>query len=402
MQSATKHKSFAFFLLLFLSAVFVILKMNRGFSGSEEKGGLWNVIQLLFIIGGVNTLLSKDSSFRSFSCVRMYLLFFIYIWILALPQFLFSRMTISHIFGFATIPYGVMVLILFYNGSRKSDIKQYWWILMSAFVIISSILFLAMRDFRIFIGDQGALADVYYVVTLLPLILLYTPNKLKIIPFIIVFVVVSMTGKRGAFISMVLIMIIYFLFPYYDNRKEKRTRNLIVRLFVFIVVLALIAVVINSFVGIYNLNIFDRLGRMEEDGGSGRIGRWSFIINAISQDTGLFQFFFGHGYGSTFKIVGGHAHNDFIEFFYDYGIIALVLFVGFFISIIIEAIRMYKNKYIYARDFMGSISIALCMSIFSFYAIDCTHITCSSICFGLILADWYKCKHKRDDDEIEN
>ena len=101
---------------------------------------------------------------------------------------------------------------------------------------------------------------------------------------------------------------------------------------------------------------------------------------------------FGNGNGSIGELVGGHAHNDFLEFLYEYGLFAFVLYVVFYILLIKETIKMYKHGYVYAKEFTCSVVVALCMSMFSFYAIDCTHITSSSICQGLILADWYKFK----------
>ena len=402
MQTGQRHNSFLYFFYLLLAAVFLILKMKRGFSGSEESGGVWNIIQLLYIASGIVVLFSKKQSFKSFRCVRYYLGFFLYIWFLSLFPFLYSRMTVSQIFGFATVPYGVMVLIVYYSVGRKADIKQYWWVLSAAFYVITAILFVAMRSFRVLSGEQGALADVYYVVTLLPLILLYTPQRLKIIPFVLAFVVVAMTGKRGAFIAMGVIMVIYFLVPFTESRKKKTTSNLIVRLIIFAVVFGLIWFVINRVVGLFDLNIFDRLDKMEEDGGSGRMNRWTRILNLIGNKSSVIELLFGHGGGSVMQTVGGHAHNDFVEFFYDYGVFAVLLYVLFFVAIVREGIRMYKRKYPYAREFMCSVAVAFCMALYSFYAIDCTHITGSSICFGLILADWYKFKNKENEQFEQN
>ena len=393
MKTKERKNSLLYFGYLILAAVFLIMKMIRGFSGSEEAGGIWNVIQLLFVASGIVVLFLKERSFMSFRCVTIYLVFFLYIWFLSLFSIQNGKMSVSQIFDFATIPYGVLVLIVFYSVSVNVDIKQHWWILMATFYVITTILFVAMRDFRVLSGDQGALADVYYVVTLLPLVLLYTPKRLKLIPFILAFVVVAMTGKRGAFLAMGLVMIIYFLFPFHEDRdKARRTSNLLIRLLSFVFILVIVWYVINGVVGRFSLNIFDRLNRMEEDGGSGRMDRWILISHLLSGESNDINLLFGHGNGAVVRLIGGHAHNDFLEFFYNYGVFAFLMYVSFFISIILEGIRMFRNKYIYAREFACTVGIAICMSFFSFYAIDCTHITASSICLGLILADWYKFK----------
>ena len=392
-----KNSSFIYLIYLFLAAVFLVMKMIRGFSGSEETGGIWNIIQLIFVASGVFVLFSKERTYNTFLCVRLYLVFFLYIWFLSLFPFLFGRMDVSHIFNFATVPYGGMVLLSFYYVGRKAEIKHHWWVLMATFYVISAILFTAMRSFRMYLGDQGALADVYYVVTLLPLVMLYTPKKLKLLPFLIAFVVVAMTGKRGAFVALLLIMVVYFLLPYSEKGQKSLRGSLVVRLIVFAAVFILLWYVLNKAVGLYNLNIFDRLDKMDEDGGSGRVDRWRLLLSLFGSESSVFQLLFGHGSGAVVKMIGGHAHNDFLEFYYNYGIFAALLYVVFFILLIREGIKMYRRKYTYAREFMCSIIIALCMSFFSFYAIDCTHITASSICFGLILADWYKFKFSEYD-----
>lgn len=73
--------------------------------------------------------------------------------------------------------------------------------------------------------------------------------------------------------------------------------------------------VVTKLTGAFDLNMFDRLENMEEDGGSGRADRWSKIINALEQETKFYTYFVGHGYNAVNKLVGGHAHNDFLNSF---------------------------------------------------------------------------------------
>ena len=384
-----KQENIIYLIMMLLATVFVILKMIRGFSATTETGGLWNYIQLLFIGTGCLYLTSKGSDYRSLRCLRIYAIFFLYVWFLSLFPFLFSRKTIGQIFSFLTVPYGLMVLVSFFSIAKKVPIKRYSEVLIIGFFIISAVLFVAMRSFRLQMGIQGALADIYYIVGLLPLIMLYMPRRYSIIPFLVALVCVAMTGKRGAFVAMSLILIVYYFIPYNSGRKKK---NLIWRILLLAVVIALSYYVLMRFIGQYNLRILDRLDRMEEDGGSGRLIRWGKLAGIIYTDTNLLQLLFGHGSGFVFNEIGGHAHNDFLEFFCDYGLFAVVLYIAFFVSLFREGFRMYKKKYVYAREFMCSVMVAICMALFSFYAIDCTHITCCSICQGLILADWYKYK----------
>ena len=389
-MTRAKRDSILYLTMLLTAAVFVIFKMIRGFTVTDEEGGVWNIIQLFYIGTGCLFLMSRNREHNSFRCIRLCIFFFLYIWFLSLFPFLFSNKSISQIFGFLTVPYGLMVLITFFSVGKRVPINKHSEVLSISFFLISAILFVAMRSFRMQVGEQGALADIYYIVALLPLILVYFPKKFSIIPYIVALVCVAMTGKRGAFVAMIAIFIIYYFFPYY-NSKGKKT-SVFFRVLILVFAFAVAYFVLMRFVGRYSLNIFDRIEQVETDGGSGRLIRWAKVLAIFQSDTNFFQLIFGHGCNFTMKELGGHAHNDFLEFLLDYGLLAVGLYILFFLSLFREGFRMYKARFRYSREFMCSLSVAFCMALFSFYAIDCTHITCSVICQGLILADWYNYK----------
>lgn len=387
----TKRERNIYIFILSLLSIFLVLKMLRGFTESEEQGGVWNIIQGLFVVFGVAVLIGgKDRSFKQYSCIRLYVTFMLYIWFLSMFPFLYSKMQISNVFGFLTVPYGVMVLLLFYQIASHVKIEDHRLFLVITFYVIAFICFNALRSFRMYISDnQGAIADVYYVVGLLPLMFVYTSKKFSVIPFIVACIIVMMSDKRAGFLALAVIMVIYFLL----GSTEKKKRGLLIkRIFIFSIVVAATFYVITNLVSQFGLNMFDRLGKMEEDGGSGRADRWNLVWNSLWNYSNFLQLLFGHGAGATWRLIGGHAHNDFLEFFFDYGFLAVLMYVFFFVALFREGLKMYRHKYHYAREFMCSFVVALFLASFSFYAIDCTHITCSSVCLGLLLADWNKFK----------
>ena len=153
------------------------------------------------------------------------------------------------------------------------------------------------------------------------------------------------------------------------------------------VLISLIGFIFGYFIEKFNLDMLDRLEHYDEGGAAVRLERWGIIGENVMSSNYL-QLIFGHGYKSVLKLTGGHAHNDFLEVLYDYGIIALALYLMFYISFFIEGLKMYKKNYIYAREFMCSFAVAIFLASFSFYLADCTFITCNSVCIGLMLADW--------------
>ena len=377
---------------LILAALFIILKVERGIEETDEQGGFWNIIQALFVIFGCLSLFVVRSHFKTIPTIVFYLVFSLWIWLLASFSLVNKVVTVSEIFHLLTVPYGCMVLLLFFSLGLATDIKQYSWILLTVFYIIVIMLYLAFRNYR---GgaesDYGTVADIYYVIGLLPLAMLFMPKGWNFIPFLAATVVVMLTGKRGAFIALSLVLATYYLIPRFKEKGGKKRRP-IVSIAIFLIVAIGAFVVIDKLTDMYNLRMLNRLSMMQEDEGSGRLTRWGYVINEISGEQSIIKILFGHGKSSVVKDLGGHAHNDFLEFAFDYGFLAAFMYVLFFLSMIFEGIKMYRHHYRYTNEFICCVIIAFCLAFYSFYAVDCTHITCSSICLGLFLADWYKHK----------
>lgn len=389
-MSGVREKNSTYLFLLLIVALFLVLKVIRGTTITDEQGGIWNVIQVLFVGIGVYLLLSSNKSYRSIKAIRYYLFFFIYIWLLAFIPFVSAyKMGMNEWYHFLTIPYGVMVLLTFYSIGNKVDLKQYSWILWSCFVVISIVFFRGMQVFRSEAIRVGSTSDVYYIVGLLPFILINTVKRYRIVPFLIVFACILMSNKRGAFIILGAMMVIYYIMPSGPNKK---TNNIVGRLVLVSIVLAVAYLFMIWMTSIYNFNMLNRMEQIEEDGGSGRLDRWGLLMSRLFESDSAFRLLFGFGKGAVWKKLGGHAHNDFVEFSYDYGLIAVIFYLAFYVALIKEGIRMYRHGYLYTREYFCTVAIALGMSIYSFYAIDSTYITGSSICFGLILSDWNKYK----------
>ena len=139
--------------------------------------------------------------------------------------------------------------------------------------------------------------------------------------------------------------------------------------------------------------MFSRLDKLNQDGGSGRAVRWEIIANTLAYGSDPLQFLFGHGSGATVEFIH-HAHNDFLEIFYDYGLVAFILYVLFYISLIKDAVIMKIKGYPYFREFASVIVVMLFLAMFSFFAIDCMYITCTSFCLAFFYADWLKYQRK--------
>lgn len=386
----SKIDKIVYFVFLLLLAVFLILKVQRGFTTTEEQGGIWNIIQGVFTCSGLYACFTLDKKSIKYSMIKWYKIFMFTVWLMAFPVMLSSPdVDISVVFHYIVVPYGLLCFLLFYRLGLKNDIRKLPYILYPTFFAIFYLIFIAMQSYYTFADNKGAVADVYYLVGLLPVIFIYTPSRLRIIPFLLCCIAVMMTGKRTGFLALATMFVFYFL-----PSDPKKRNSFFIRILTSVLLAVISYYVITRVIGTFDLNIIDRLANLGEDGGSGRADRWELVLNSISMDQSVLHLLVGHGYGAANKLIGGHVHNDFLEFFYDCGIIVLILYILLFVAMISESIKMYKSHFIYAREFVAAIIVSLFLAMFSFYAIDCTYITCCSVCLGLVLAEWYKFQNK--------
>lgn len=167
--------------------------------------------------------------------------------------------------------------------------------------------------------DEAHLGTSYYVLFLLPTLLL-TPHKwLRYVGLIITGLVLFSSFKRGGVIAFVLAIVAYLFV------KEVLVERKFTRLLVFLIaVIALFIILIFVDNAMGNI-ISERILNIREDGGSNRDQVWATVWNMISQSD-LEQLLFGHGYDAVLKNspLELSSHNDFLEMLFNYGIIGFV------------------------------------------------------------------------------
>src|SRR5690606_24406964 len=188
----------------------------------------------------------------------------------------------------------------------------------------------------------------YVFVMLLPL-LMYRYREQSFWVFALLLGLTAMTGKRGALVIFAVLSFYYLM--------NLRTIGYSVRLNYKTVAAATLAAV--SFVYFMSYAYESLIFRIEtivhpDRGtiGSGRDVIWRTLIEYWST-SGWSGAFFGSGYYSTISIEGHVAHNDYIQFLVDYGLVGLFVFLllqlRFFIDI--RSIRSL-DKYLYCMLFM--------------------------------------------------
>lgn len=208
--------------------------------------------------------------------------------------------------------------------------------------------------------DEAHLGTSYYVLFLLPTLLL-TPYKwLRYMGLFITGLVLFSSFKRGGVIAFVLGIIAYLFV------KEILVERKFTRLLVFLIALIALFIILIFVDNAMGNIISERILYIREDGGSGRDQVWPTTWNMIKASD-VQQLLFGHGYlavlrDSPLKL---SAHNDFLEVLYNYGIVAFVPYVLLHIRLIQQVFASIRAKHGYAPILAFTYTIFLSLSMIS-------------------------------------
>lgn len=368
-------------LLLLLMSLFFITKMLRAFSGSSTQGGIWVGIQLFLILFGLALVIKKIKTIIKTPEIVALLLYVVF----SMMNSLFTiEFTVTQIYSYIMIPYALCVLMIFYVDGTHRDIENNL-ILTVTFYIISAIFVFFMLRSGSYSTQTGSVSDAYYVLGLLPLVLVCN-KKWSIIPILCAGIVIIISGKRAGLIAFILMVVAYFII---EVLVSKQYKSLAVSFFSIVIIAAVGYIVFMVINQNFNAMLLTRFLRISEDGGSGRSERWNAIITAFN-DSSVFNIIFGHGVEAVTRDFGGYSHNDFLELTYNYGIIPAVCYISFYIALIIYFFKMLKRKYRYSAQFLMSVIFSLVLAITSFYVILPAYITTGMICTGYFLSDFQK------------
>ena len=375
-------------IIYFLTAVFFVLKEHRAFADVDTQGGLWNYIQMFFIgLAGLYPFYCGREGSKIFDAKPL-------VWLL-LTTFIIFILSFFRMKGFyrASIYRQLMTLyplaiavIYFYVGYRANFDKKtalYYGYYVAAFVLIIS-LYRFFRRGGIW-TQRGAVADVYYILGLLPLMLAYAKGKKALIPIFVCAVAIAFSGKRGGMLAMFMMIGIYYYIQYMP--KFSNVRHVMRVVFTSGIIFLIITIVAIYLDSLMHLRIVERLSRMFEDGGSGRLARWTQMIHEIPKSNPS-EILLGREYDVLEDVIGGHAHNDFLEVFYIYGFFVFILYLLFFLSFLKTVMKMARQRYEYAPHIAASFVCCFMVANLSFFVTLPTYTTSGMLCLGIFLGHY--------------
>lgn len=220
--------------------------------------------------------------------------------------------------------------------------------------------------------SAGGINAIYYFLLVMPLMHLHKKPMVKTGVFILAAILTIVSGKRAAFIVFSVIVLVPFLLPEKSLYRKKGNAWSIMIVMLGAVVLFFVMQRISTR---YDITLFDRFSTMEEDGGSGRLTTYELVLQAFSKST-FFEQFFGHGYNAVAldAVSKSSAHNDILEVLYDYGILGVVFYISFLLSIILRAFYLRKIGSRYYVAYTSSVITYLVMTMVSHLIIYPTYI----------------------------
>ena len=145
----------------------------------------------------------------------------------------------------------------------------------------------------------------------------------------------------------------------------------------------LLITLMNLFISQNDLSILERLGNIQDDGGSGRDFVWAHTWRMITEESNVLSLLFGHGFNAVYSdsMLELSAHNDFLEIIYDYGFIGLLLYFALYVQLFSYYKRIKKHLPNVAGAFAASIAMALCISMVA-------HLVINPILFMFLCLFW--------------
>lgn len=217
----------------------------------------------------------------------------------------------------------------------------------------------------------------YTVLSLICLLPLF--NKRPILQYVLLSVCMAyvlMGFKRGAMLAAVPCLFWFVMQTFKtDNHNKSKIFRQLVRL--LLVVALVFGVVYGVQYLLHESDYFNyRMDQTASGESSGRDVYYTFFLNHILNDSNIVEILFGNGAYGTAIVFGDGAHNDWFEIMIDNGIIILVVYLSFWISLFVMLFK--GNRSSMATTMLGLFVLLYFMK--TFYSMSYNTVTPYAAC----------------------
>lgn len=360
----------------------------------EEGGGLSSylmpVILSLFI--GVIRYICVNSQFIRKMDVRNMNWLLISIYIISLFWSIIYPMPSLSLYILIILP--LLLYIFMYISSFIISKSVFLVSVLILYLVVLLVYFQELANYLEFVEELNTSNNaVYSILYLCPLLLCVENKRIRWIVLITTGISIFFSFKRGGTIAFLLALFVYMCVENICTTNKKKYLQTIL----FVIVLGSLVVLCLKNGYFEELVIVERLSNIAEDEGSGRFDIYKKTIDMI-EDSNVFSLFWGHGWNSVERdsSLKLSAHNDFLEVFYDFGLITFIIYILFYCFLFKRFIGMLKRKSKYASSMAFSFIIFIINSFVSHIIIYPAYMCLFSMCWGYILGMDYCNKNKFD------
>lgn len=351
--------AFSQILLIFLLAVsaFYCYKVNVSKVKSQGIKAV-NILLLLVVVYGLYLIIQgQDSAAYG----RAY--------------YHISRFDYLKIFLISLLP-----IYFFYYNTRNKEISQRTCIFLLFVFLVGYTLSFYTNLYEVTDGDEEKEITNnvgYYFLSIVPLVYLIKERlllKTIAIGFISFYIIMSL--KRGAMLVGGICLVLFL----YNNFRYSSRRN---KFIVCVLSITLLFLMYNYVIDFYNSSDYFqyRYEQTLEGESSGRDNIYSSMISGFLDQSNIFSILFGNGADATIRLYGSYAHNDWLEFLTNQGLVGVVIYAIYWSL-------LYKTW----KKAIGNISLCLGTFILIYFTITFFSMSandyspCASLCLGYCLA----------------
>lgn len=326
-----KIRSTSLFIVLILLVLYALNDAwNSGNTGVSDanRGSVYALLIALIVV--MNAYILFDHGRRIINPPYVSLMYLLAIWI-TFENFLVGMggwVRFVHIF--MTIwwitAYSYFNRLLINRPDFISDIRKFFFILMCLYMGITVYSYSNITTIRGSDSFNAVLNYSYFILVFVPLTFLFSKKITNIsLMLILAFLILSM--KRG---PLIIFPLMYLTYLYSSSAIKGERFSFIPRMILFAIILGVGFYMGERLSGGFLGQRFEKEELME---GSNRRDMYELAYNDISSRD-FVTLLIGTGSGSSFELVGSGIHNEWLEFLFTFGIIGVVLYFIFGVTIL--------------------------------------------------------------------
>lgn len=340
-----KYLLFVYFLLLLYTFQDITNSAQAGFKEGADRSIVYVIlISIILLFSSYIVYYRLNNNIRWFGV--SFVLFLILLWEISVDLLLSADIRNMFIRAFMSLWWMLSLYFsyLYVKANPKSVDSVLIINIVMFFVYVYANVFLRMNIVSRFGKDYATSGYVYFILVFIPYIMLITRKWVRMFLLLIAIVFVITGYKRGAIIILPAMILIYYY-------TELKVNVFYLNKIVYILKAILVFVVFSFVMFIIDCNyggvLSARFGDEDMSSGSGRDVIYSSAIKLI-ENRPFEDLFFGTGGDSTLKLLGINAHNEWLEFMFCYGIVGVILYLSFILSLIFRYYKLLKEGSQYA------------------------------------------------------